>query len=192
MFKLSARNLLQVYCVSPKFLEYQFLYEGLIIMSDEIEREVTSKKVTSLPNNSVNGSRVSEQRTTKVTNDSSMTGVAIIVLLGLAVGAGAIAYFLNTRPAPTPVLIPSATDTVKENKSTVIERNNTTIREVSPATPQPTPTVEINLPPVTITQPPAVAPAPAATTPPQAVTPAATPKVTAQPQTTTPSPKVGN
>jgi hypothetical protein len=159
-------------------------------MPDEIEREITSKKVTSLPNNSVNGSRVSEQRTTRVNNDSSMAGVVIIVLLGLAVGAGAIAYFLNTRPTPTPVLIPSATDTVKENKSTVIERNNTTIREVSPATPQPTPTVEINLPPVTITQPTAVAPV--ATTPPQAVTPAATPKVTAQPQTTTPSPKVGN
>lgn len=158
-------------------------------MSDEIEREVTSKKVSSLPNNSVNGSRVSEQRTTRVTNESSTTGVVIIVLLGLAVGAGSIAYFLNSRPVPTPVLIPSATDTVKENKSTTIERNNTTIREVSPATPQPTPTVEINLP-VTITPPPAVAPAPTATTPPQAVTPVATPK--AQTQTATPSPKSGN
>ena len=167
-------------------------------MSEEIDREVTTKKVTSLPNNSTNGSRVSEQRTTRVTNDSSLSGVVIIVLAGLAIGAGAIAYFLNNRPVPTPVLIPSATDTVKENKSTVIERNNTTIREVSPATPQPTPTVEINLPPVTITQPPA-APAPRATTPmattapaPQTVAPTANPQVTTQPQTATPSPKSGN
>jgi|JFJP01.1.fsa_nt_gi cytoskeletal protein RodZ len=167
-------------------------------MSEEIDREVTSKKVTSLPNNSMNGSRISEQRTTKVANDVSGNGLVIIGLLALAIGAGAIAYFVNYRPAPTPVLIPNATDTVKENKSTVIERNNTTIREVSPATPEPTPTVEINVP-VTITQPPAAAPVPAprvttpmATTAPQPVAPTATPQVTTQPQTSTPSPKSGN
>jgi hypothetical protein len=148
-------------------------------MSDEIDREVTSKKVTSLPNNSVNGRRVSEQRTTRVTNDSSLTGVVIIVLLGLAVGAGAIAYFVNYRPvpAPAPILIPSANEPIKENKSTIIERNNTTIKEVSPAAPQPTPKVEINLP--VITQPPAAEPVPAprvtVTAQPQVVTPTATP-----------------
>jgi hypothetical protein len=153
-------------------------------MSEEIDREVTSKKVTSLPNSSINGSRITEQRTSKVTNDNNINGLIVIVLLALAVfGAGAIAYFVNSRPVLTPVLVPTAKDTVKENKSTVIERNNTTIREVSPASPQPTPKVEINLP-VTITQPPVTTPA--AT--PQATTPTASPKPTPQAQSPTPSP----
>lgn len=155
-------------------------------MSDEIDREVT-RKVTSLPNNSVNGSRISEERTTRVSNNSTVNGLAIIVLLVLAASAGAIAYFVNYRPTPTPILVPNANDTVKENKSTIIERNNTTIKEVSPATqqPQPTPKVEINLPPVTITQPPAVEPIPAprvtVTAQPQVVTPPVTPQATASP-----------
>jgi hypothetical protein len=160
-------------------------------MSEEIDREVTTKKVNSLPNSSINGSRISEQRTTKVANENNANGLVIIGLLALAIGAGAFAYFVNYRPVPMPVLVPNATDTVKDNKSTVIERNNTTIREVSPATPQPTPTVEINLP-MTITQPPAVAPAPRATTAPQTVAPTATPKATTQSQTATPSPNSTN
>ncbi len=138
-------------------------------MSDEIDREITTKKVTSHPNNSVEGSRISEQRTTKVSSDSSSGGLILGILLTLAVGAGVVAYFMNNRPAPTQQILVPGTDTVRENKSTVIERNNTTIKEVAPATPQPTPKVEVNLPPVTITQPPVVTPAP------QVQTPVATP-----------------
>ena len=146
-------------------------------MSDEIDREITTKKVTSHPNGSVDGSRISEQRTTKVSNDNSSGGLLLGILLTLAVGAGAVAYFMNNRPAPSQILVPG-TDTVRENKSTVIERNNTTTKEVAPATPQPTPKVEVNLP-VTITQPPipVAPPVPAATQvqPPTPVAPTVSP-----------------
>lgn len=139
-------------------------------MSDERDQEIT-RKVTARSNTPANGYSTSEERTTKVSNDGSSSAVIVIVLLFLAVGGGAIAYFLNNRPVPTPILVPSAVDTVKENKSTIIERNNTTIREVSPATAQPTPKVEITV------QPQPVAPAPAVTVTAQpTATPAATPK----------------
>ena len=150
-------------------------------MSDERDQEIT-RKVTSNTNTPANGYSVSQERTTKVRNDGSSSAVIVVVLLFLAIGGGAIAYFLNNRPAPTPVLIPSAVDTVKENKSTIIERNNTTIREVSPASPQPTPTVQINVPAATI-QPQPVAPAPA-----PAVTVTATPTPVATPKAATPTP----
>jgi hypothetical protein len=154
-------------------------------MSDEIDREITSRKVTSTSNSNtpVNGYKVSEERSTRVSNDNS-SGVIIGVLLFLAVGAGAIVYFLNNRPTTTPILTPSV-DTVRENKSTVIERNNTTIKEVSPAaTPQSTPKIEITVPAATV-QPQPVAPAPA-----PAVTVTAQPTATpvAPPKATTPSP----
>ena len=152
-------------------------------MSDEIDREITTKKVTSHPNSSVEASRISEQRTTKVSSDNSSGGLILGILLTLAVGAGAFAYFMNNnRPAPTQILVPG-TDTVRENKSTVIERNNTTTKEVAPATPQPTPKVEVNLP-VTITQPavPAAPPVPAAPQVQTTVAPAVSP--TPQVQTT--------
>jgi cytoskeletal protein RodZ len=150
-------------------------------MSDERDQEIT-RKVTSSTNTPANGYSVSQERTTKVRNDGSSSAVIVVVLLFLAIGGGAIAYFLNNRPAPTPVLIPSAVDTVKENKSTIIERNNTTIREVSPASPQATPTVEINIPAATV-QPQPVAPAPA-----PAVTVTATPTPVATPKAATPTP----
>jgi cytoskeletal protein RodZ len=142
-------------------------------MPDERDQEITSKKVTSNSNAPLNRYSVSEERTTKVKDDGSSNAVIIVVLLFLAVGAGAVAYFLNNRPAPTPILVPSAVDTVRENKSTIIERNNTTIKEVSPATSQSTPKVEITVQP----QPVAPAPAPAVTVTAQpTATPAATPK----------------
>lgn len=166
-------------------------------MSDEIEREeITTRKVTPLPHNSVNGSRISEERTTKVTNDNGANGLVLGALLTLAVAGGAIAYFLNNRPVTTQIVTPRPTDTIRENKSTVIERNNTTT--VQTATPQPTTTtkVEIRVPEAT-TAPQPVAPAPVvpapvptptvtATVQPQAVTPvpSATP---VQPQTPVPS-----
>ncbi|WP_055075491.1 hypothetical protein [Pseudanabaena sp. 'Roaring Creek'] len=155
-------------------------------MADEIEKEIITKKVSSDSNIPANGYKVSEQRTTKVANDNSSNVVFISVLLFLAVGAGFIAYFVNNRPAPTPVLMPSAVDTVRENKSTVIERNNTTIREV-PATVQPTPKVEITVAPQAV---PVPAPTVTATVTaqPQAVTPAATPK----PQMASPTPTSGS
>jgi hypothetical protein len=151
-------------------------------MSDERDQETTSRKVTSNSNTPLNRYSTSEERTTKVKDDGSSNAVIVFVLLFLAVGAGAVAYYLNNRPAPAPILVPSAVDTVKENKSTIIERNNTTIREVSPATLQPTPKVEITV------QPQPVAPAPAVTvtaqptatpaSPPKAMTPSANPTPT--------------
>jgi hypothetical protein len=114
-------------------------------MSDEIDKEITTKKVTSNPNNFDDGYRVSEQRTTSVSNDSSATGLILGIILTLAVGIGASVYFFNNRPT-TPILVPSGTNTIKENKSTVIERNNTTTKEVNPAPPQAAPNVEINVP----------------------------------------------
>ncbi len=158
-------------------------------MSDERDQETTRRKVTSSSNTPSNGYSVSEERTTKVRNDGNTNVVVISVLLFLAIGGGALAYFLNSRPVPAPILVPSAADTLKENKTTIIERNNTTIREVNPATPQPIPTVEVNIPAATI-QP--VAPAPRVTvtaqptaTPaptPSAVTPSASPTPTTSPQ----------
>ena len=157
-------------------------------MSDERDQETTRRKVTSNSNTPTNGYSVSEERTTKVSNDGNSNAVIISVLLFLAIGGGTLAYFLNNRPVPAPILVPSAADTVKENKSTIIERNNTTIREV-PASPQPVPKVEVNIPAATI-QP--VAPAPTVTvtaqptaTPvpvPKAVTPSASPTPTTSPQ----------
>lgn len=139
-------------------------------MSDEIDREITTRKVTSTPNNSVDGYSVSEQRTTRVSNDNSAVGLIIGVLLTLGLGGGAVLYYLNNRPATTQI-VPGPTNTIRE-KSTTVENNNTTTKEVKPATQQPSPNVEINVP------------APAATTQPQTETPAAT----AQPQTTSPAP----
>jgi hypothetical protein len=163
-------------------------------MSDEIDREireVSTKKVTPLPNNSVNGSRISEQRTTQVRSDNTSNGVIIGVVIVLALGAGAIAYYLNNRPLPTaPIVLPRATDTVKENK-TIIERSTTKEVSPAPATVQSAPKIEVTLPPaVTITQPPAPAPAPTTTImiQPEPVAPVAPPKATAQPQTPAPSP----
>ena len=166
-------------------------------MSEEIDKEVTTRKVTPLSNNSVNGNRISEERTTRVSHDDSNASAFIaVVLLTLLAGAGAVIYYINTRPSPiqsppTQIVVPKTTDTVKENKSTIIERNNTTIKEVSPAAPQPTPTVEINVP-VTITPPPAApAPEPRATVTVQpTVAPVVTPKASVQPQT--PPPNTGN
>lgn len=155
-------------------------------MSDEIDREVTTKKVTQIPNNSVNGSKISEHRTTRVANDNTSNGLIVGILLALAVGAGAFAYFVNRPASIQPILVPG-NDTIRENKSTVIERNNTTT--VAPATPQPTPTVEIKIP-VTITQPPVAAP----TATPKAIfetpqsTPVATPSPTVLSPKATPSP----
>ena len=149
-------------------------------MPDEIDREVTTRKVTSSPNTPSNEYSVSEQRTSQVRNDDNSNGLIILgILLVLAVGTGAAAYFMNNnRPAPTQILAP-ANNTVRENKSTVIERNNTTTREVAPATTQPAPKVEINVPSSAPQPAPRVEinvpPAPATTSPPAA---------TAQPQTT--------
>ncbi|PZU99292.1 MAG: hypothetical protein DCE90_01895 [Pseudanabaena sp.] len=151
-------------------------------MSDEKDQEVT-RKVTSTSNTPDNGYSVSEKRTTRVSNDSNSSAVIVALLLFLALGGGAIAYFLNSRPTPTTIITPKV-DTVKENKSTIIERNNTTIKEVSPASPQATPKIEITVPAATV-QP--VAPAPAVTvtaTP----TPAATPKAATPSPTATSSP----
>ena len=149
-------------------------------MHDEKEQEITSKKVTHNSNTPVNGYRVSEERTTKVNNDGISGAVVFTVILFFAVGGGAVAYFLNNCPSTTPILVPSAVDTVRENKSTVIERNNTTVKEVSPATVQPTPKVEVTV------QPQPAAPAPAITVTAQPVAPAPAVTVTAQP-TATPS-----
>jgi len=162
-------------------------------MSDEIDREVTSRKVTSTSNSNtpVNGYKVSEERSTRVSNDNS-SGVIVGVLLFLAVGTGAIVYFLNNRPTTTQILTP-AVDTVRENKSTVIERNNTTVKEVSPAPTQtiqtqPTPKVEVTVQPQPVA--PAPAPAPAVTVTAQPTpTPAATPK--AMTPSATPTPTTG-
>ncbi|PZO36851.1 MAG: hypothetical protein DCF19_20170 [Pseudanabaena frigida] len=159
-------------------------------MSDEIDREITTKKVTSRSNTPVNGYEVSEQRTSNVSDGNGANGLILGVLLALAVGGGAIAYFMNNRPVPAQILVPGATNTVKENKSTVIERNNTTTKETNPATPQPTPTVDVNIP-VTITQPPsAPVPEPRATVTVQPIVPVPAPKATTQPQAT-PSPSTG-
>lgn len=150
-------------------------------MPDEIDREITSRKVTSDLNSPVNGYQVSEEQRTRVANDGSSNAVIVGVLMFLAIGAGAVLYFLSSRPAPAPIIMPNPVGTVKENKSTIIERNNTTIRETSPATPQPTPRVEIiNVPAAT------VAPAPTVTVTAQ---PTAAPVVPAQ--TATPAPTAG-
>jgi hypothetical protein len=159
-------------------------------MSDEIDREITTRKVTSTPNNSVDGYSVSEQRTTKVNNDNSAIGLILGVLLTLGLGGGAVVYYLNNRPATTQI-VPGPTNTVKENETTIIERNNTNTKEVNPATQQPVPKVEINVPaPAATTSPQPVTPTPAATTSPQPVTP--TPAATAQPQTASPTPSSTN
>jgi hypothetical protein len=143
-------------------------------MSEERDQEIT-RKVTSSSNIPVNGHSSSEERTTRVSNDGNSSAVIVAVLLFLAIGGGAIAYFLNSRPTPTTIITPSV-DTVKENKSTIIERNNTTIREVSPASPQSTPRIDITVPAAT------VAPAPRVT-----VTATPTPVVTPRAATPTPA-----
>ncbi len=152
-------------------------------MSDEIDREITTKRVSSNPNNSVDGYSVSEQRTTRVNNDNSAVGLIIGVLLTLGLGGGAVLYYLNNRPTATQI-VPGPTNTVRE-KSTTVENNNTTTKEVKPATQQPSPNVEINVPaPAATIQPAPPVPTPAVTTQPQTATPAAT----AQPQTASPAP----
>lgn len=157
-------------------------------MPDEIDREITTRKVTSDPNSPVNGYQVSEEQRTRVTNNDSSSAVIVGVLMFLAIGAGAVLYFLSSRPAPTPIIMPTPVGTVKENKSTIIERNNTTIRETSPATPQPTPKVEIiNVPAATVAPQP-VAPAPAVTVTAQ---PTVAPVPSAQSAAPTPTPTAG-
>ncbi len=162
-------------------------------MANEFDREISTNKVPSNPNTSIEEQRSSAKRITKLGNDNNAVGLILVILIPLAIGAGVAAYFLyNNRPSPPQIVVPNANNTVKENKSTVIERNNTTIREVSPATPQPTPTVEINLP-VTITEPPAVTPVPKVTVTVQpTANPVATPKTITQPQSATPSPSSTN
>ena len=153
-------------------------------MPDEIDREVTTRKVTSNSNTPSNEYIVSEQRTSQARNDDNSNGLILGILLVLAVGAGAAVYFMNNnRPAPTQILAP-ANNTVRENKSTVIERNNTTTREVAPATTQPAPKVEINVP----SSAPQPAPRVEINVPPAPAT-TSSPAATAQPQTTaTPRP----
>ena len=148
-------------------------------MPDEIDREVTTRKVTSNSNTPSNEYIVSEQRTSQARNDDNSNGLILGILLVLAVGAGAAVYFMNNnRPAPTQILAP-ANNTVRENKSTVIERNNTTTREVAPATTQPAPNVEINVP----SSAPQPAPRVEINVPPAPAT-TSSPAATAQPQTT--------
>ncbi len=149
-------------------------------MPDEIDREITTRKVNSDLNSPVNGYKVSEEQRTRVTNDGSSNAVIVGVLMFLAIGAGAVLYFLSSRPAPTPIIMPTPVGTVKEDKSTIIERNNTTIRETSPATPQPIPNIEVIVPTVA---PQPVAPAPAVT-----VTAQPTVAPVAPAQTATPTP----
>ena len=62
------------------------------IMSDEINRESTTKKVTSNSNTPMSG-------------DNSSSGLILGVLLALFLGAGAVAYFMNNRQAPTQILV---------------------------------------------------------------------------------------
>ncbi|AFY74079.1 hypothetical protein Syn7502_02057 [Synechococcus sp. PCC 7502] len=106
------------------------------------EKEITTRKVTSNPITPVDGYRVTEQTTSRARSDNSATGLVIAVLLILATGVGAGLYYLNNRPSST-IVLPGATNIIKENKSTVIERNNTTTKD---ATPQTTPNVEVNIP----------------------------------------------
>ncbi len=114
-------------------------------MSDEIDREIITKKEVSTPRSPSHG-YVSEQSTTRVSNDNSAGGLILGVLLTLALGIGAGLYFLNNRTTPSPIVVPGATNTIKEKDSTVIERSNTTIKE--PSAPQPAPNVEVNVPAV--------------------------------------------
>ncbi len=109
-------------------------------MSDEKEIETTTKKVISNSNTPVHEYRVSEERTSRVGNN--FTGLISGLLFALVLGVGASLYFLNLRSAST-IVLPGATNTVKENKSTTIERNNTNTKETAP---QPAPNVEVNVP----------------------------------------------
>ncbi len=164
-------------------------------MSDEFDKEITTKKVSTDANTTGEGYTVSKQRTTRVNNDSANTGLIFGILAILSLGVGAGLYFMNNRPTPVQILAPATAPATnqpaKENKSTIIERNNTTIREVQPAAPQPIPKVEVNVPApapaAIIVNPPAAAPAPV-TAPAPAATPAATtPAATPVPETTTPA-----
>lgn len=121
-------------------------------MSDEIDKEITTRKVTSDLNTPVEEYRVSEQRTTKVTDNSdNALGLVLVILIPLAIGGAVAAYFFNNRPvAPTQIVVPSASEPVKDDKSTVIERNTTTIKEVAPSSPQVTPRVQVNVPAATV------------------------------------------
>ncbi|MCY7333287.1 MAG: hypothetical protein LH649_11655 [Pseudanabaena sp. CAN_BIN31] len=159
-------------------------------MPDEIDREITTRRVNSDLNSPVNGYKVSEEQRTRVTNDGSSSAVIVGVLMFLAIGAGAVLYYLSSRPAPPPIIMPTPVGTVRDNKSTIIERNNTTIRETSPATPQPTPRVEIiNVPAATVAPQP-VAPAPTMTVTAQPTVAPVPPAQTATP-TATPTPTAG-
>ena len=119
--------------------------------------------------------------------DSTSNGVILWVVVALAIGAGAIAYFLNTRPVPMPIVLPRATDTLKENK-TVIERSTTKEVSPAPATPQIAPKIEVTLPPATIIQPPAPAPTTTIMIQPEPVAPVTPPQAKTQPQSVSPSP----
>jgi hypothetical protein len=150
-------------------------------MSDQIDRETKTEEVVPTPNSSVRGYKVSEQSTTRVNNDSSSAGIILGILLTLGLGVGAAAYFMNNNRITPTIVVPGATNTIKDNKSTVIERNTT--KEVTPATPQVAPAapaaprVEVNVPvintppqppqivnPAPVNPPPSVAPAPSLNT----------------------------
>ena len=151
-------------------------------MSDEIDKEITTRKVTSDLNTPAEEYRVSEQRTTKVTsNNDNALGLVLVILIPLAIGSAIAAYFFNSRQAPTQIVVPSTSDAVKDNKSTVIERNNTTIKEVAPSSPQPTPRVQVNVPASTVqAQPRQAAPAPTIILQQQPANPAPAPTIILQ------------
>jgi hypothetical protein len=113
-------------------------------MSNENDREIKTEKITSNSNTPVEEYR-SERSSSTVTTDNGSSGLIIGLVLALAAGLGATMYFLNNRPT-VPIVVPGATNTIKENKSTVIERNNTNVKESAPSTPQPAPKVEVNVP----------------------------------------------
>ena len=66
-------------------------------MSDEIDKETITRKVTSNTisntNTPVEQYRVSEQITTKVDDNNNAIGLILIILVPLALGAGIAAYF---------------------------------------------------------------------------------------------------
>ena len=159
-------------------------------MSDEIDKEITTRKVTSDLNTPAEEYRVSEQRTTKVTsNNDNALGLVLVILIPLAIGSAIAAYFFNSRQAPpTQIVVPSTSDAVKDNKSTVIERNNTTIKEVAPSSPQPTPRVQVNVPASTVqAQPRQAAPNPTIILQQQPANPAPAPTIILQQQPANPA-----
>ena len=147
-------------------------------MSDEIDKEITTKKYTSNSDPSVNGYSVSEESSSTVSTDNSATGLIIGMLFTLALGIGSVAYYLNSRPTPA-MVIPSSPNVIKDNKPTVIE--STTVKE---APTQPAPKVEVNVP--ASTNPPASVTTPSRNRP-TITTPTVTTPSRSRPTVTTPS-----